>query len=171
MNMRKLIARMITTLSVLAVAACSAGAPADRAGGETVTLKLGTIDHVNPDGQSFGVQAFVDNIPKVSDGRLKVEVVEEYGDGAPTADADLVKAIADGELDGGWMGTRGFGAAGIHGLEAFEAPMVITTYGAQKALVSSDVATQALSALDQWGLSVLVLPSAPSGARSPPSQH
>jgi TRAP-type C4-dicarboxylate transport system substrate-binding protein len=152
MNMRKLIARMITTLSVLAVAACSAGAPADRAGGETVTLKLGTIDHVNPDGQSFGVQAFVDNIPKVSDGRLKVEVVEQYGDGAPTADADLIKAIADGKLDGGWMGTRGFGAAGIHGLEAFEAPMVITTYAAQKALVSSDVANQAFSALDQSGV-------------------
>jgi TRAP-type C4-dicarboxylate transport system substrate-binding protein len=152
MNMRKLIARMITTLSVLAVAACSAGAPADRAGGETVTLKLGTIDHVNPDGQSFGVQAFVDNIPKVSDGHLKVEVVEEYGDGAPTADTDLVKAIADGKLDGGWMGTRGFGAAGIHGLEAFEAPMVITTYGAQKALVSRNVANQAFSALDQSGI-------------------
>ena len=117
-----------------------------------MTLKLGTIDHVNPDGQSFGVQAFVDNIPKVSDGRLKVEVVEDYGGGAPTADADLVKAIADGKLDGGWVGTRGFGAAGIHGLEAFEAPMVITTYAAEKALVSSDVATQALAALDQSGV-------------------
>jgi TRAP-type C4-dicarboxylate transport system substrate-binding protein len=152
MNMRKLIAGMITTLSVLATAACSAGAPADRAGGETVTLKLGTIDHVNPDGQAYGVQAFVDSIPTVSRGRLKVEVVEQYGDGAPTADADLIKAIADGKLDGGWMGTRGFGAAGIHGLEAFEAPMVITTYAAQKALVSSDVANQALSALDQSGV-------------------
>jgi TRAP-type C4-dicarboxylate transport system substrate-binding protein len=152
MNVRRLVAGMITTLSVLATAACSTGAPADRAGGETVTLKLGTIDHVNPDGQSFGVQAFVDNIPKVSDGRLKVEVVEEYGDGAPTADADLVKAIADGKLDGGWVGTRGFGAAGVHGLEAFEAPMVITTYAAQKALVSSDVATQALASLDTSGV-------------------
>src|SRR4029450_13893981 len=119
---------------------------------ETVTLKLGTIDHVNPDGQSFGVQAFVDDIPKVSDGRLKVEGVGGYGGGAPTADAELVKAIADGKLDGGWVGTRGFGAAGVHGLEAFEAPMVITTYAAQKALVSSDVANQAFSALDQSGV-------------------
>src|SRR5215218_4845511 len=151
MNMRRLVAGLITTLSVVATAACSASAPADRAGGDTVTLKLGTIDHVNPDGQSFGVQAFVDNIPQVSGGRLKVEVVEDYGGGA-AADADLVKAIADGKLDGGWVGTRGFGAAGIHGLEAFEAPMVITTYAAEKALVSSDVATQALAALDQSGV-------------------
>ena len=152
MNMRRLIAGLITTLSVVTTAACSASAPTDRAGGDTVTLKLGTIDHVNPDGQSFGVKAFVDNIPKGSDGRLKVEIVEQYGDGAPTADADLIKAIAEGKLDGGWVGTRGFGAAGIHGLEAFEAPMVITTYAAQKALVSSDVATQALASLDRSGV-------------------
>jgi TRAP-type C4-dicarboxylate transport system substrate-binding protein len=152
MNVRRLIAGMITTLSVLATAACSAGTPADRAGGETVTLKLGTIDHVNPDGQSFGVQAFVDNIPKVSSGRLKVEVVEEYGDGAATADAELIKAIADGQLDGGWVGTRGFGPAGIHGLEAFEAPMVITSYAAQKALISRGAATQALASLDKSGV-------------------
>jgi TRAP-type C4-dicarboxylate transport system substrate-binding protein len=152
MNVPRLIAGMITMLSVLATAAWSVGAPTDRAGGETVTLKLATIDHVNPDGQSFGVQAFVDNIPKVSDGRLNVEIVEEYGGGAPTADADLIKAIVDGKLDGGWVGTRGFEAAGIHGLEAFEAPTVITTYAAQKALVSSEVATQALSALDTSGV-------------------
>ena len=152
MNVRILVAGMITTLSVLATAACSGGAPTDRAGGETLTITLATIDHVNPDGQSFGVQAFVENIPKVSAGRLKVEVVEDYGGGGPTADADLVKAIAEGKLDGGWVGTRGFGAAGIHGLEAFEAPMVITTYAAEKALVSSDVATEALAALDQSGV-------------------
>jgi TRAP-type C4-dicarboxylate transport system substrate-binding protein len=152
MNMARLVAGLITTLSVVATAACSAGAPADRAGGEVVTVRLGSIDKVNPDGLSFGVQAFVDSIPKVSGGRLKVEVVEDYGGGAPSADADLIKAIADGKLDGGWVGTRGFGAAGIHGLEAFEAPLVITSYAAQKALVSSDVATQALASLDTSGV-------------------
>jgi TRAP-type C4-dicarboxylate transport system substrate-binding protein len=152
MNMRRLVAGLITTLSVVATAACSAGAPADRAGGEIVTLRLASIDKVNPDGQSFGVQAFVDNIPQVSGGRLKVEVVEEYGGGAPTADAELIKAIADGQLDGGWVGTRGFGPAGIHGLEAFEAPMVITSYAAQKALISSDATTQALASLDKSGV-------------------
>jgi hypothetical protein len=69
------------------------------------------------------------------------------------------------------MGTRGFGAASIHGLEAFEAPMVITTYAAQKALVSRNVANQAFSALDQSGIVGLGLTVGPSGARSPPSQH
>jgi predicted component of type VI protein secretion system len=52
MNVPRLVAGMITMLSVLATAACSVGAPTDRAGGETVTLKLATIDHVNPDGLS-----------------------------------------------------------------------------------------------------------------------
>ena len=48
MNMRRLVAGLITTLSVVATAACSAGAPADRAGGEIVTLRLG----FNRQGQS-----------------------------------------------------------------------------------------------------------------------
>lgn len=142
----------VTLLAVLATAACSTAAPADRAGGATIVLKLGTIDKVNPDNQSFGTQAFVDNLPKVSAGHIKVDVVEDYGAGAASSDVDLIKAIGSGELDGGWVGTRGFGTAGIHGLEAFEAPMVITSYAAQKALIADGVTTQALRALDQSGV-------------------
>jgi hypothetical protein len=41
MNMRKLIAGMITTLSVLAAAACSAGPPVDRAGGRNSDPQAG----------------------------------------------------------------------------------------------------------------------------------
>jgi TRAP-type C4-dicarboxylate transport system substrate-binding protein len=152
MNMLGRGGSLVTLLAVVATAACSAATPADRAGGATIVLKLGTIDKVNPDNQSFGTQAFVDNLPKVSAGHIKVDVVQDYGAGAASSDVDLIKAIGSGELDGGWVGTRGFGAAGIHGLEAFEAPMVITSYAAQKALIADGVTTQALRALDQSGV-------------------
>ena len=36
---------------------------------------------------------------------------------------DFVSTVGFAELDGAWVGTRGFGDAGIHGLEAFEARM------------------------------------------------
>ena len=62
------------------VAACSAGA--DKAGADTVVLRLATIDLVNNNGQSYGPEAFVENLEKVSDGRIKVEVTTKYGDGA-----------------------------------------------------------------------------------------
>ncbi len=132
------------------VAACSAGA--DKSGADTVVLRLATFDSINNNGQSYGPQAFVDNLEKVSDGRIKVEVTEKYGQGAPEAESDLVEAIASGEVDGGWPSTRAFANAGITGLEAVEAPMTLTSYAAEKALVSGPVADKLLAKLDGTGV-------------------
>jgi hypothetical protein len=40
----------------------------------------------------------------------------------------LIEAIAAGAVDGGWPSTRAFANAGIIGLEAIEAPMLITSF-------------------------------------------
>jgi TRAP-type C4-dicarboxylate transport system substrate-binding protein len=138
--------------TVALVAACSATPGADKSGGDTVVLRLATIDQVNNNGQSYGPQAFVENLEKVSDGRIKVEVTEKYGDGAPEAESDLVEAIASGEVDGGWPSTRAFANAGIRGLESVEAPMTLTSYAAEKALVSGPVADKLLAQLDGTGV-------------------
>lgn len=136
------------------VAACSGGADdvADKSGTDTVVLRLATIDSVNNNGQSYGPQAFVDALKQVSNGRVKVEVTETYDDGAADAESNLVEAIASGELDGGWPSTRAFAEAGIPGLKAVEAPMTITSYDAEKALVSGPVADELLAQLDGTGV-------------------
>jgi TRAP-type C4-dicarboxylate transport system substrate-binding protein len=147
--------------TVTLVAACSATPSADKSGGDTVVLKLATIDHVNNNGQSYGPQAFVDNLEKVSDGRIKVEVTEEYGQGEAEAESDLVEAIAAGDVDGGWPSSRAFANAGIAGLEAVEAPMTLTSYAAEKALVSGPVADKLLAQLDGTGVVGLSLAVGP----------
>jgi TRAP-type C4-dicarboxylate transport system substrate-binding protein len=136
------------------VAACRGGADdaADKSGSDTVVLRLATIDSVNNNGQSYGPQAFVDALEQVSDGRLQVDVAETYGDGAADAESNIVEAIASGELDGGWPSTRAFADAGISGLEAVEAPMTITSYAAEKALVSGPIADELLAQLDGTGV-------------------
>jgi TRAP-type C4-dicarboxylate transport system substrate-binding protein len=138
--------------TVALVAACSATPSADKSGADTVVLKLATIDRVNNNGQSYGPQAFVDSLEEVSGGRIKVEVTEEYGQGAPGAESDLVQAIASGEVDGGWPSTRAFANADITGLEAVEAPLTLTSYAAEKALVSGPVADKLLAQLDGTGV-------------------
>lgn len=117
------------------MAACSAAPGSDKSGGDTVVLRLATIDLVNNNGQSYGPQAFVADLAKVSGGRIKVEVTTEYGAGAAEAESNLVKAIASGEVDGGWPSTRAFANGGISGLAAVEAPMTVTSYAAEKTLV------------------------------------
>ena len=65
-----------------------------------------------------------------------------YGDGAAAAESEIVQAIAAGEVDGGWPTVRAFANAGIPGLQAVEAPMTITSYDAEKELVSGPVADE-----------------------------
>ena len=139
-------------VTVALVAACSATSGTDKAGGDTVVLRLAAIDRVNNNGQAYGPQAFVENLAKVSGGRIKVEVTIDYGDGAADAESNLVKAIASGDVDGGWPSTRAFANAGIPGLEAVEAPMTVTSYEAEKALISGPVAKKLLATLDGTGL-------------------
>ena len=63
-----------------------------------------------------------------------------------------MKAITSGEVDGGWPSTRAFANAGITGLETVEAPMTLTSYAAEKALVSGPVADKLLAELDGTGV-------------------
>ena len=138
--------------AVLALTGCEAQAGADKAGGETVVLHFGTIDVINPNGQYFGSQEFVDAIEEVSEGRLQVEMTTSYGDGAADAETKLVEAIASGELDGGMPSVRAFARAGIPSLQVLEAPMTITSFAAQKALVSGPIADELLAALEGTGV-------------------
>jgi TRAP-type C4-dicarboxylate transport system substrate-binding protein len=150
--MKVILRRTTALLIVIGLAAACSAEQVDKAGGDTVVLQLASIDPVNSNGQSYGVQAFVESLGEVSEGRLQVEVNDTYGDGAPDAESDLVAGIASGEIDGGWPSTRAFSEAGIPGLEAVEAPMTITSYEAQKALVADPVAQEMLQGLDGSGV-------------------
>jgi TRAP-type C4-dicarboxylate transport system substrate-binding protein len=79
---------------------------------------------------------------------LKATIQTTYGNGAATAETDLVKAIADGTLDGGVPSPRAFGRAGLHGLEPSEAPLLITSYAAEKTIVSGPAGQALLHILD-----------------------
>jgi len=153
--MRKRFARGLALVLVLTLilGACSQAADSiDKSGGDTLVLQLATIDSVSPNGQYFGNEAFVEALEDVSGGRLKVEILDEYGDGAPDAESDMVAAIAAGEIDGGFPSTRAFANAGISGLEVVEAPMLITSYDAEKELISGPVGEELLGRLEGSGL-------------------
>ena len=146
---------VVIAIAIMALAAaCQGTGNVDKTGGDTTVLRLATFEgQVNDNGQNYGPQAFVDNLRKLSGGRLKVELTTDYGGcSAPDAESRLVRAIASGEVDGGWPSTRAFANAGIPGLGVVEAPMTITSYAAEKALVSGPVAGKLLGRLDGTGV-------------------
>jgi TRAP-type C4-dicarboxylate transport system substrate-binding protein len=152
--MHSRLARFVVSFAMVGpiVAAGCSQAGTDKAGGEIITLRLASIDEVNSNGQSYGVAAFVEQLGAVSGGRLKVELTTDYGGGSADAESKLVKGIADGTVDGGWPATRAFGGAGIAGLAVVEAPLMITTYAAEKAVVSGPVAGKLLARLSGSGV-------------------
>lgn len=145
--------RVVGTVAVIALAGCGPTGGVDKAGSQTVVLEFSSIDPVDDNGQSYGPQAFIDALEQVSGGKIKVRVLtDDYGAGAAAAETNLVKAIASGDLDGGWPVTRAFARAGIQGLQSVEAPMTITSYAAEKDLVTGPVAAKLLATLDGTGV-------------------
>jgi TRAP-type C4-dicarboxylate transport system substrate-binding protein len=136
----------------LLLSGCVAAPGGDKAGGDTLVMHLATVDSVNPNGQYVGQQVFLDSLITLSGGRVKIDLTNRYGNGAADAESTLVKAIASGEVDGGWPATRAFGRAGISGLEVTEAPMTITSIAAEKALVSGPIAPRLLDRLRGTGV-------------------
>lgn len=156
---RTVLQAVSATVLCLAAACSTLGTGDDKAGGDTVVLRLATIDGAPSAGaSSAGPETFASALSEVSGGRLKADLVNTYGEGRPDAESDLVRALAIGsDLDGGWPATRAFAAAGIQGLAAVEAPMVITSYLAARELVEGPASEQVLAALDGSGVRGLSL--------------
>ena len=91
-------------------------------------------------------------LSEVSGGRLQVEVETDWGEGSARAEADLVRAIGRGDVDGGWPSTRAFAEAGIPGLAALEAPLTITTYADERRIATGEAGDLALKSLDETDL-------------------
>ena len=109
-------ARRLTVAAVAATAVALAGctqgresAAVDRGGTPATTvLRFATIDAVQPGGEI----EFINAVEDVSGGRLILDVVTEYGEASPEAEADLVRAVAGGSLDLGIAATRGYAERG-----------------------------------------------------------
>ena len=146
------IAGVCATAVVFAFALGGCSIAGDKAGGDGVVLELGVIDSVNAGGRNVGQQAFVDELAEVSGGRIQVEILDVWGDGAPDAESRLVEAIATGEVDGGFASVRAFPAAGHEPFGAVEAPFTLTSYAAMKEFVSSAAADRLLDSLEGSGI-------------------
>jgi len=152
----------VAVLVIGAAAGCADAAPADRTGGHTIVLRLATSDgDLSSPPHYEGPLTFVKELDRLSHGGIRVEVTHDYGHGAGSAESKLVTAIASGDVDGGWPATRAFADAGIHGLEAVEAPLAITNRKALTALVTGKPSERILGELKGSGVVGLALAAGP----------
>jgi len=147
-----LVLAMCLSAMCLSTTACGSAGVVDKTGGGVLELHFATIDNLDPNGQSVAPEVFIDSVERMSDGRLQVTVEDNFENGAVSAETDIVKAIADGRIDGGWPSTRAFSRAGIRGLEPVEAPFVVTSYAAEAALATGPEAATLLGTLEGSGI-------------------
>ena len=142
----------LSLLVIVLSTGCAQAGVTDKAGSDVLQLRFATLDDLNPNGQTPGPGVFVSALEHLSGGRITVTVAGQYENGAVSAESDIVRGIAHDAFDGGWPTTRAFASAGIRGLEAVEAPMTLTSYAAEKALVTGPSSVGLLRTLTGTGV-------------------
>jgi TRAP-type transport system periplasmic protein len=143
----------VAVAAVILVGGCSGGESASsKAGGVAppVVLRMG-----NTNGDLNGapaVEYFVSQVKEHSGGNLRVELKNTYGDYADDAEQQVVRAVAAGQLDLGWAGTRVFDTMGVTSFQALQAPMLIDSYPLQQAVITAGIPGQMLQGLDKIGV-------------------
>ena len=157
-RMRRSIRLTIVAVALaIGAAACTSEASTggDKAGGpgEPVTLTMATV---NGDlAFTPQIQYLIDRVARISDGNVRIEVAFEVGDFAPDAEQQVVRGVAAGEFDLGYVGTQGFEALGLENFVALTAPMLIDTYALEDAVMQSGVTDRMLQGLEDIGVTGL----------------
>jgi TRAP-type transport system periplasmic protein len=152
----------LITLAVAAVTAvgCGAAAGSDKAGGAAdgpagrpVVLQMAST----PSGLSDipPVAEFVQRVDALSGGSLQINVISNWGQYLPDAEAQVVHAVASGTADLGWSGSRVFDTLGVPGFRALSAPLLIDSYPLEKAVLRSSMPGQMLAGLSKIGVTGL----------------
>ena len=165
--MNRLAALILAATAAVTVVGCSFGGDsgADKAGvwHEPLVLRLantnGSLDFTPT------VVAFVDRVEELSGGDLRIEPVNQWGDLASDAELQVVKDVAAGEVDLGWVGTRVFDTLDVKSFQALTAPMLIDSYALESAVIESGITEQMMRGLD--GLGVAGVGVLPDGLRKP----
>jgi TRAP-type transport system periplasmic protein len=156
-------------LGVAAVtAACTAGPP-DRAvvpGPRPVVL---TMANALTDSEQLGT--FVREVSALTGGTVRIDVRSHWRPGQVGYESGLIADVRAGKADLGAAGSRAFDSAGVLSMRALGAPLLITSYAAEQAVLASPVTSGLLGALRPAGLTGIgILPGdlfRPDGAVGP----
>ena len=151
-------ALLALALAAPAVAGCSGTAGADKAGGLAggpVVLRMASASSYPPPPP---VADFIRRVRMLSGGAVRIELINQWGNYAPSNEAQVIHAVATGQVDLGWAGSEAFDKVGAPGLRALSAPMLIDSYPLENAVLKTTIPARMLAGLNQVhvaGLAVL----------------
>lgn len=141
--------------AAMVVAGCT-GTDADKSGGTRAPTVLVLANNDGGDLELVpAVQRFTDRLRELSGGSVTVRVQSNWT--KDYDEAQLVRDVAAGKADLGWIGTRAVDTLGVDAFEPLHAPFLVTSYAAEAALVKDPLAGQLLATLKPLGVTGLAL--------------
>jgi TRAP-type transport system periplasmic protein len=161
--LRRVISAAVAALAC-SVAACAAPGGTKAGGaGEPVVLHIATV---NSDlGYTPQISYLVDRVSQLSGGNVRIDHVARVGNFTPGAEQQVVRGVAAGTFDLGFVGTRIFDTLGVKSFQALTAPMLIDSYPLERAVIGSGIPRQMMAGLS--GLRVTGLAVLADGLRKP----
>jgi TRAP-type C4-dicarboxylate transport system substrate-binding protein len=149
----------LLALALAAAAGCSASAGGDKAGGPAggpVVLRMASTSSGPSDAPP--VADFIRRVHALSGGSVRIQVINQWGLYAPSAEAQVVHAVAVGTVDLGWVASRVLDTVGVPAFRALSAPMLIDSYPLESAVLKTTIPARMLAGLSRvhvTGLAVL----------------
>ena len=163
MTTRTPAALMALTLSTAMVAgACSGG---DKAGGSGATVVLTMANTSSEMSHQPAVELFAERVTKRSGGELRIKPQNEWGDFEADAERQVVRDVAAGKVDLGWVGSRVFDTLDVTSFQAVTAPMLVDSYELQDAVIRNKITPKMLQGVESVG--VVGLGVVPDALRKP----
>ena len=148
---------------------CSAGGSPDRAVVPSPRPVVLTMASALTDSEELGT--FVHEVSALTGGTVRIDVRSHWRTGQIGYESGLIADVRAGKADLGVASSRAFDSAGVLSLRALDAPLLITSYAAEQAVLTSPVTTKLLSALHPAGLTGIgILPGdlfRPDGVAGP----
>lgn len=143
--------RAVPIAAALLVAIASGCVPAtagfDKAGGSPpVVLRLAGAADLR---EAPAVAYFVRRLDALSDGALRIEVLDRWGGPGPGAEGPLLHAVTTGDVDLGWVDSSVLAYMGLPGFDALTAPMLIDSSSLEDAVLRSSIPDRMLRGLSR----------------------
>jgi TRAP-type transport system periplasmic protein len=149
----RLAAVALAVIAAVVAGGCSGdGGSGDKAGGAGDPVVLRMANSYGGLGFTPGIEYFVARVTERSGGKLRIKVVDRWGELSTDAEQQVVRAVAAGKVDLGWSGTRVFDTMGVTSFQALQAPMLIDSYALEQTVIRSDLPRAMLRGLDRIGV-------------------
>jgi TRAP-type C4-dicarboxylate transport system substrate-binding protein len=132
------------------LAACG-GSGTDRAGGSAVGRPV-TLTLANGLDDARDVQAFADEVRRLSHGSLLIRVKSEWRWRQVEFERGLIADVRAGEAELGWTGSRASDRLGVHSFDALQAPFLVDSYELEHRVLAGPSATRMLAGIRRLGV-------------------